>query len=379
MRKSYKYSAVINKTTEHNAERWLDLCRFLYNCALRERIDVYQDGRRRHGAELVKSCGKKVSYFSQAMELKGLRTWMPEYDGINVQMLQTVLDRLDKAYAAFYRRLTTGSDKAGFPRFKGKGRYDSFTMKSNGWKLEGRDLWITNVGRFKLRRDRPVQGDIKTVTVRRESTGKWFVCFSCDNVPETRLPASELEVGIDVGIKNFCVDSTGRVVDNPKYLRQAERELRIRQRRLSRRVQGSGRRKKARLQVARAHDDVKNQRSDFLHKLSTEYVRSYGAIFVEDLEIKNMVKNHHLAKSISDAGWGTFTQYLSYKAEEASRKVVKVNPRNTSQNCSGCGEKVEKSLAVRIHNCPYCSLVMDRDENAARNILQVGQACQAVT
>lgn len=245
--------------------------------------------------------------------------------------------------------------------------------------MEGKYLSIRNIGRFKLRLSRLIDGDIKTVTIRRASTGKWYACFSCDNVPEKRLAKSDIPVGIDVGIRAFCVDSEGDKIDNPAYFRQSERLLRRRQRTLCRRVKGSSRRSKARILVAKAHEKVVNQRWDFLHKVANQYIANYGLIFIEDLNIEGMVRNHHLSKSISDSSWGRFFELLTYKAVEAGRLVVKVSPQNTSQLCSGCGEKVPKSLVVRIHTCPHCGLVMGRDENAARNISQVGQTCQAIT
>lgn len=289
-----------------------------------------------------------------------------------------MLERLDKAYKAFFRRVKSG-EKAGFPRFKSRNRYDSFTLKQSGWKLEGKYLYITNIGGFKLFLSRPIEGNIKTVTVRKSSAGQWFVAFSCDNVPEKEYPVATSEIGLDVGIKSFCVDSDGNQIQNPQYLRQSERILRRRQRALSRKQKGSNRRSKSRILVAKAHEKVSNQRKDFLHKVANHYIEAFKTIYVEDLNIKGMVRNKHLAKSISDAGWGMFFNLLAYKAAEAGRTVVKVPPHNTSQICSSCGEKVPKSLAVRIHRCPFCNLVLDRDLNASRNILTVGQTVQAST
>jgi putative transposase len=198
-------------------------------------------------------------------------------------------------------------------------------------------------------------------------------------VPEKRLSATDREVGIDVGIKSFCVDSDGGYVENPAYFRKSEQQLRRRQRTLARKQKGSKNRAEARTLVAKTHAKISDQRRDFLHKVANAYIKDYGTIMVEDLKIKNMVQNRHLAKNISDASWGKFFEFLSYKAEEAGRVVVKVVPHGTSQICSSCGEIVPKALAVRTHRCPYCSLTMDRDLNASINILQAGQACQALT
>jgi len=367
MKKTFKYRLLGNRTAFDEADNWLNLCRGLYNAALEQRITIYRQSK------------GSISCYSQINQLPELKASLPEYREVGSQVLQEVIERLDKAYQNFFRRVKSGDGKVGHPRFRGRDRYDSFTLKQAGWKMEGKYLSIRNVGRFKLRLSRPIEGDIKTITIHRTPTGRWHVCFSCDNVPEKRLVKSGAMVGIDVGIKAFCVDSEGNKTDNPLYMRQAEAILRRKQRKLSRRVKGSNRRNEARVLVARAHEKIKNQRDDFLHKVVNRYIANYGVIFIEDLNIKGMVKNRHLSKSISDSSWGKFFELLAYKAAEAGRIVVKVPPNNTSQICSKCGEKVPKSLAVRVHRCPYCGLVMGRDENAARNIVAVGQTVQAKT
>ena len=367
MRKTYLYRAKINKQTEANCNQWLNLCRRLYNQSLEQRIKTYKEE------------GKSVSVYEQMSQLSELKKTFHEFKIVGSQCLQDVLQRLDKAYKSFFQRVKQSNGKPGFPRFKSQNRYDSFTLKQAGWKLEGRYIYIKNVGRFKLFLSRPVEGKIKTVTIRRGSTDKWFVAFSCDNVPVKEYHQTNTGVSIDVGIKHFLVDSQGNSVENPKYFRQSEKLLRRRQRSLCRKRKGSNRRNKARLLVAKAHEKVSNQRKDFLHKVANRYINNFQTIYVEDLNIKGMVKNRHLAKSISDSGWGVFFNFLTYKAEEAGRQVIKVPPHNTSQICSGCGEKVPKSLSVRIHHCPFCNLVLDRDLNASLNIFRVGQTLQAST
>ncbi len=366
MRKTFQYRAIINKETETKCLQWFDTCRILYNLALDQRISIY------------KQYGKSISCIDQKNQLPELKKEFLEFKSVGSQVLQDVIERLQKAFDAFFRRIKSKAEKAGFPRFRGKDRYDSFTLKQAGYRIEGRYLYITGIGRFKLFLSRPIEGDIKTVTIRRTSSGKWFVCFSCDNVPVKEIPEAIAEVGIDVGIKAFLVDSTGRSVENPKFFRHSERILRRRQRALSRKVRGSRRRAKAKILVAKAHEKITNQRKDFLHKVANFYIAGYQTIYVEALNIKGMVKNRHLSKIIADASWGKFFEFLSYKAEEAGRKVLKVNPRNTSQKCSQCGEKVKKSLSVRTHACPFCGLIMDRDHNAAINIKTVGQTVQAL-
>lgn len=366
MRKTFLYRAKINKQTESNCNRWLDICRDVYNSALNQRIDRF------------KETGKSLSCYDQIYQLPSIKKNFPEIKIVNSQTLCDVLGRLDKAYKAFFRRIKSG-EKAGFPRFKNRNGYNSFTLTQSGYKLEGRYLYVRNVGRFKLFLSRPIEGDIKTVTIRRMPTGKWFITFSCDNVPIKQFPQASRGVGIDVGIKSFCVDSEGGQIANPKYLINAEKQLRRRYRKLSRRKKGSGRRNKARILVAKSHEQVANQRKDFLHKVANQYIVKFQVIYVEDLKIKNMVRNRHLSKSISDSSWGIFFNFLSYKAENAGRKIIKVRPNGTSQICSSCGERVPKNLSVRIHSCPFCGLKIDRDLNASLNILQDGQSCQALT
>lgn len=366
MRKTFLFRAKINKNTEAKCNDWLDICREIYNSALNQRINVFKESK------------KTVSVYNQIKQLPSIKKDFPYVKDVGSQVLQDVLERLDKAYKAFFRRVKN-SENPGFPRFKNSNSYNSFTLKQAGYKLEGRYLYVKNVGRFKLFLSRQIEGQIKTVTIRRMPTGKWFVAFSCDDVPAKQFPDTTKEIGIDVGIKSFCVDSEAGIIHNPKFLRESEKLLRRRYRKLSRRKKGSQRRNKSRILVAAAHEKIVNQRKDFLHKVANKYIENFQTIYIEDLKIKNMVRNRHLSKSISDSSWGTFFNFLSYKAENAGRKVIKIKPNGTSQICSGCGERVTKNLAVRMHCCPFCGLKIDRDFNASLNILQAGQACQALT
>ena len=368
MRKSFTYKARINSMTRDKAELWLDLCCRLYNAALEQRIIVYRQDR------------IFVHKFAQMKELPNLKKEFPEFGEVGSQVLQQVIDRLDGAYKNFFRRCKQwklGKDKPGFPRFKSRDRYDSFTLKQTGWSLDGRDFRVANMGRFRLHLSQPIQGRIKTVTVRRTSTGKWFVTFSCEDVPARVYPEVTMETGIDLGIHAFCVDADGRRIENPKFLTHSECLLRRRQRALDRKVKGSGRRKQNKQLVARTYERIANQRRDFQFKTANYYIQNYGSIYVENLQIKNMVQNRHLAKSIGDCAWGTFVSILACGAAEANREFGKINPYGTSQRCSRCGEWVAKTLKERVHRCPYCGLVLDRDHNAAINILRAGQALRA--
>jgi putative transposase len=369
MKRTYRYRLLGNKVTFNKAESWLLLCQKLYNAALEQRIVYYRE------------CKKTISCYSQINQLPEVRAEFYEYQDINAQILQDVIQRLDKAYKAFFRRVQSGIRKAGLPRFKSRDRYNSFTLKQSGWKLDGKYLTVRHVGRFKIRLSRPIEGVIKTVIIHRHVNGHWYVCFSCDKVPEHKLEPSVRKVGIDVGVKSFSVDSDGHKEFNPAYFRHTEKQLRVRQRVLSRRVKGSQGREEARLLVAKTHDKIANQRDAFLHRVANHYITNYGVIYIEDLNIKGMSKNHHLSKSISDAGWGRLFEILEYKAEGAGRQLVKV-PRfePTSKTCSVCNViNQDLTLNDREWVCKSCGTLHDRDYNAAKNILRAGQALQELT
>jgi len=361
MRKTFQYRLLASQQVFQKAEHWLDLCRNLYNCALEERITAYKQGRR------------SISIFDQKKELPKLKQILPEYKKIDAQTLEDVLQRLDRAYKGFFRRLKNG-EKPGFPRFKGKNRYDSFTLRQTSWKLDGKYLVIRNLGRFKLRLSRPIEGDIKTVTIRRRSTGKWFVSFSCDNVPLRPLPKTSKAVGIDVGCQFFLTDSNGSRVENPRFFKRSQDALIKRQQRLSRRIKGSHRREKARILVAKAHEKIRNQRRDFHFKVANELIKAYDTICIEKMPAFSSWRS--LNKSMRDVAWFEFFDILRFKAEEAGREVIEVPSKDTSQTCSQCSAQLPDDLKIHTHLCPSCGLVIDRHFNAALNILRAGQALQ---
>jgi putative transposase len=263
----------------------------------------------------------------------------------------------------------------GYPRFQGQNRYHSFTylQYGNGGVLDGGVLSLSKRGRIPVRLQRRLRGIPKTVTISREADG-WYASFSCAEVPVEPLPLTGRETGIDMGLKVFLVTADGEQVENPRYYRKGEKQLGKAQRRLSCRKKGSKRWWKGLAQCGKKHQKVRRQRTDFHHKTALTLIRQYDVISLEDLLVRNLVRNHHLAKSISDAGWAAFRTVLDAKAAWAGRRVIAVPPAFTSQDCSGCGERVPKSLSVRTHICPSCGLVIDRDENAAKNILWAGQA-----
>jgi putative transposase len=244
-----------------------------------------------------------------------------------------------------------------------------------GARLDNGFLALSKIGRIAVRWSRPLEGIPKTVTICREADG-WYACFSCADVPVQPLPLASQETGIDLGIEAFATLSNGTRIFHPGWYRKAERALKTAQRRVSRRKKGSRRRRKAVTLLAKAHLKVKRQRADFHHKTALTLVRANDVLYHEDLQTANMVRNHHLAKSVSDAGWSAFLTILSYKAACAGRSVVAVPPAYTSQICSGCGVLVAKGLSVRWHACPECGTSLHRDHNAAKNIERLGQSLQ---
>jgi putative transposase len=309
----------------------------------------------------------------QEAELKGIRAEFSDHAAIHSHVLQDVLARLDKTYQAFFRRVQAG-EKAGFPRFKGRNRFHSFTVKEygNGARLDTGSLALSKIGRIAVHWSRPIEGTPKTVTISKEADG-WSVAISCAEVPIQPLAPTGRESGIDLGLESFATPSDGSRILTPGCYRKAERYLAKCQRRIAKRKKGSNRRRKAVVLLAKAHQMVRRQRKDFHHKTAFTLVRAYDAISHEDLRVANMVRNHRLAKSISDAGWSAFLAIPSFKAAKAGRSVVAVDPAFTSQTCSGCGVMVQKGLSVRWHECPDCGTRLHRDHNAARNIQWRGQ------
>jgi putative transposase len=360
--KTFKYKLEPTLTQARQLTWMLARCRELYNAAVQERRDAWQMRR------------VSVSYYDQKAELPSVKEVRPEYKDIHSQVLQDVILRVERTFRRFFDGLKSGM-KVGYPRFQGANRYHSLTYPQfeNGARLDNGFLILSKIGRVKVRWSRPVEGTIKTATISQEADG-WYVCLSCADVTCEPLPIAHQETGIDVGLKAFLTTSQGLAVANPRWLRKMERKLKWHQRRVSRRKTGSTRRKKAVKELAKCHQMVRRQRRDFHFKTANQLIQQNDAIYHETLQVRNLVKNRHLAKSISDAGWSQFLSILSFKAACAGRTVIAVPPAYTSQDWRGCGERVPKSLSVRTHICPECGLVMDRDENAARNIQRAGQA-----
>ena len=343
-------------------EQTLEICRWVYNETLAMRKSAWEQEQR------------SISYYESKRQIPLWKKEHPELSGVYSQVLQDVSMRVDLAFKAFFRRVKAG-ENPGYPRFKGRGRYDSFTYPQYGFKLDGDRLHLSKIGDVKVVLHRPVEGTIKTLTIRRSSTGKWYACFSVEYDPSP-LPQKETTVGIDVGLESFATLSNGEKIENPRFFRTDEKALAKAQRKLSKAGKGTPERKKARKIVAHIHERIANRRLNFAHQNSRKVVNRFGTIVFEELNITTMQKNHHLAKSIADVAWNLFISITEGKAEEAGSHVIRVNPRNTSQMCSRCGMIVAKTLSDRIHSCPHCGLVMDRDQNAAINIMRLGLQSQ---
>lgn len=359
--KTYKYRIYPSQAQTTRLDGVLDLLCELYNAGLQERRDAY---RLEH---------KSIRYADQQNQLPSIKEIRPELKEIHSQVLQDVLRRLDKAFQNFFRRVKERKEKAGFPRFRSRHRYHTFTYAQSGFQVRDGKLHLSKIGKMKIKLHRPLEGKIKTLTIRRSCTGKWYACFSVEMEAQP-LPGSERAVGIDVGLSHFATLSTGKRIDNPRFFRVEEKRLARAQRRKSATVKGSALRQKHRKMVAQIHERIGICRRNFAHEESRKLVNRFGLIALEKLNIAGMMRNHHLAKSISDAAWNQFVQYVTYKAANAGRHVVLVDARNTSQQCSACGTLVPKDLSVRVHHCS-CGLSLDRDYNAALNILALGLQC----
>ena len=364
MRKTFKYRMYPNKQQTRLLVQQLEECRWLYNHLLEERKTAWDQRQ------------ESLRLYDQQATLPVLKAERPALAVVQSQVLQNVAVRIDLAFQAFFRRVKRG-ETPGYPRFRGAQRYDSITFPQVpvGCKLdaETKRLRIANVGQVKVVRHRPIEGVPKTATMSRSSTGKWYVCFSWECAEPVPLPTTGLQVGIDVGLRTFATLSTGTEIATPRFFRVEETAIAKAQRRLSKEEKGTPERASRRRVVARVHERITWRRSDFAHQHGRRIANTFDLIAVEDLSVNRMTHNHCLAKSIHDAAWSQFTSLLSYKAAWAGRKYVAVNPAYTSQDCSRCGHRHALSLSDRTYTCPCCGVVLDRDLNASKNILRVGQ------
>jgi len=361
MKKTFQYRIFPTKRQSKVLLKTLETCRIVYNDFLRERKDNWEKHK------------KSTSMYDQQSGLTKKKKSNHFLKEVHSQVLQNIAVRIDLAFQAFFRRIKKG-EKPGYPRFKGKGKYDSITYPQypSGCSLKNNRLQISKIGEIKIGLHRPLEGTIKTTTIKKTPTGKWFVCFSCIDVPCKKYPKTTKKIGIDVGLTSFAIFDNGNKIENPRFFKTDEKSLSKIQSKRDKLPKGSSERNKLNKVVCRIHERIFNRRKNFIFQEAHKIVKEYKTIYIENLEINKMKENNRLSKSISDVAWGMFLDRLSCKAEEAGRQLIKVNPAYTSQNCSSCGNRVSKKLSDRVHHCFHCGLKIDRDINAAKNIKRLG-------
>jgi putative transposase len=365
MHRTYKFRLYPNRNQERELDAMLETHRRLYNAALDARKTAYEQEK------------KSIGYVGQCRWFTEEKKTNTYYQKLNRCSAEVTLRHLDLAFQAFFRRAKAG-EKSGYPRFRSRDRFSRIPfrpLKGGGFALIDGRLKVQFVGSIRIKIHREITaGPIKTASLKKEA-GHWYVTVTKEVAAPEVFKSTNPPIGIDVGIESFLTTSDGEHVANTRQLKKSLPELRRQSRSLARKKRGSASRKKQKIRVAKVHAKVRNQRRHFHHLTANDLVRRFGVIAVESLNVHGMLRNHRLARAISDAGWHSFITLLTYKAISAGGQVVAVDCRGTSQECSGCGEVVKKPLSQRWHECG-CGTSLHRDHNAARNILA---RCQART
>ena len=372
MRKAYKYRIYPGKTVAARIDETIETCRRVYNRLLEMHNLAYEEGRKL----------KRNDYYIRVISEP--RKHDQFLQKVPAQVLNEIIDRMRRNWSNYFKALKAwkaSGNSSPIPRppgFKGRDFYRSFTYPQSGFKLDGNRLSMSSIGQTRVRLHRPVEGSIKTLTVMRRN-GSYYAIFSCEVAHPEPLTRTERDVGIDLGISSFYATSDGDTVQPPRPYRDAEEDLGRLQKELARKKKGSSRRKQMKLRVGRLHEHMANTRRDFFYKEAKKLLERYDTIYAENLDIREMSRKkrngerNRYSKSIHDMGWATFLSILESKAMETGKSVIRVDPKDTTQRCSRCFQIVPKTLYERVHRCPGCGLEMDRDVNAARNILAKGR------
>jgi putative transposase len=389
LRRTYKFRLRPTSRQHVGLTACVESHRELYNAALQERRDAWAHSKTR------------IQYGDQSAQLKDIRRARSDVGMWSFSSQQATLRRLSRAFDGFFRRVKAGQ-RPGYPRFKGRGRFDSVEWPEDGdgarWHPSASRVYLQGIGRVKVSAHRQVRGRVKTIQIRREGR-RWMLILSCDDVPTNLLPDACRQAGVDVGVTSFATTSDGQHVENPRWGRIAAYKLTAAQQRLTRARRGSKNRSRRRQTVAKRHRKIANQRRDFHHKVAGQLVKTYDLIVVEDLAIANMLRRAKpvpdpdnpgqylpngaaaktgLNRSISDASWGQFVSILRAKAEDAGRTWIEVNPQHTSNRCEHCGyADAENRVTQAEFRCQRCGHTAQADEHAARNILRAGLALHA--
>ena len=362
MLKAYQYRLYPKRSQVTVLNQTLEQCRMVYNRVLAIRKSAWEQEQ------------KHIGYYETKKMLPEWKKEYPTLKNVHSQVLQDVVNRVEKAYVAFFRRIKSG-ENPGYPRFKQFGRYDSITYTQSGFEISNGHLVLSKIGDIRVitHRNLPENCEIKTCTIRRSRTGKWFASISVKIEKQLIIEDQKPSIGIDVGLTNFATLSNGEKIKNPKFFKIEESTLARAQRKLSKQVKGTVKRRKSVMIVSRIHERIANRRNDFTHKLSKKLVENYSLIVFEDLNITDMVQNSNYSKSIHDVAWNTLVQFTKSKAEDAGSNVVLIDPHYTSQTCSSCGyvDRDNRKTQSKFI-CLRCGHTENADVNAAKNILGLG-------